>query len=175
MVLTPEGVKIQKILIQLVTWWQILISPGNLWCFCFHLNLVNRRFIGTKGFMGICVALGIGLSTRIRTTNGLASRTNFLTATWRRGNEDPSCTESKWCKTLIFGQCRSPAFHNLQIYFRSFNDVLSTRFPTSKSKLRNSTSINTLRNYLGNQVHVFLIQVTERCVSVISTGFGAHC
>ena len=34
---------------------------------------------------------------------------------------------------------------------------------------------STLRYYLGNQVHVFLKQVTERCVSVISTGFGAHC
>ena len=155
-----------------MTWWQILISPGNLWCFYFHLNLVNRRFIGTKGFMGICVALGIGLSTRIRTTNGLASRTILLTATWRRGNEDPSCTESKWCKTLIFSQCRSmvfvvkhlsfrqygrvrssptmwpkflsPAFHNLWTYFRSLNVVLSPRFPTSKSNSRNSISINTL-------------------------------
>ena len=111
----------------------------------------------------------------------------------------PLCTELKRCKNLIFSQCRvkvffvkhlsfcqygrvrssptmwpkflSPAFHNLQIYSRSFNDVLSTRFPTSKSKLRNSISINTLRYYLGNQVHVFLIQVTEHCVSVISTGF----
>ena len=76
--------------------------------------------------MGICVALGIGLSTRNRTTNGLASRTIFLTATWRQGNEDPSCTELKWCKTLIFGQCRSMVFVVKHLSFCQYGRVRSS-------------------------------------------------
>ena len=39
----------------------------------------------------------------------------------------------------------SPAFHNMWIYFRSLNVVLSSRFSTSKSNSRNSISTNALR------------------------------
>ena len=113
------------------------------------------------------VAVRVGLDTSIRSS---------LTATWRQENENPSCTELKRCKNLIFSQCRvkvffvkhlsfcqygrvrssptmwpkflSPAFHKLWIYFRSLNVVLSPRFPTSESKSQNSISINTPRTPL---------------------------
>ena len=60
------------------------------------------------------------------------------------------------CYPTNVAELLSSAFHNMWIYFRSLNIVLSPRFPTWKNNSRNSISTNTLRvlldKKLGNQV-----------------------